>query len=101
MGLDSSHKLLMRLLVELAVLGKVDTHLRRGAAELVALAAPVEPPTSPLYAKHPRRECKSFLTHQAQHSVQVCREEPYACETSHADMESTVQALLSSLPSGK
>lgn len=72
-----------------------------GAAEFVALAAPVEPPTSPLHAKHPTRECKTFHTHQAQHTVWGCREEPYACETCHADMESKIQALLSSLPSGK
>lgn len=86
----------MRLLVELGMLGKGDTHLKWGAAEFVALAAPVEPPTSPLHAKHPTRECKNFHTHQAKHPVQVCRQEPYACETRHAYMESTVQAPVAS-----
>lgn len=48
-GLNSSHKLLMMELVELAVLGKGGAHLKCSTAEFVALAAPVEPPT-----KHPK-----------------------------------------------
>lgn len=72
-GRISQTELLTRLLslVELGVLGERDTRLKQGAAGFVALAALVEPPTSPLHAKHPTREGKTFHTHQAKHPTWV------------------------------